>query len=561
MGFGPTFRFGNPFFLQPNVDELIWRTQIKDNVSIVIGKHTFKVGGEWMHTLNDQVFRGFFTGRYIFDSVTGFLRYASPAAAGGFGPEHGRLLERHVRDRTRPRARRDDDRRRPAAALPAGRGPDGSGHRRGRRVATSPTTSSRCSCRTQWQVRPNLTLNYGLRWDAQLMPETVDPTTTAYARVSRTIRRSRPTARFPSQWSMFQPRFGVAWDVTGNGKSVVRAQRGRLLRAAEHAEPGRLGDDQRPAAADDLREHCEPAGVRRADADLAERRDARRRCRTEQFPLFSGVRVFDRDYKNPHIYAFNVAYEQELAPDWAGYVDFTWTEGTRPDALPQLQPERPGVLRPGPGTGNTYAYTGNPWGPQLDEVMVTNSRGESRYRGADARPAQALLARVSSSKATTCCPRTRTTTRTSAIRSPTAASTSSISSKDWGPSDRDIRHKVNFFGYFVMPHGVLRPTRACSTAARSRSPPTRAVLNGDDRGRNGERKDNEFFSFDWRLSRPFRFGGRYELIADPRDVQHVQQRQQHQPADARRRCSTSTGFLRTGVGDPRQVQLAVKMTF
>ena len=39
-----------------------------------------------MHTLNDQVFRGFFTGRYLFDSVTGFLRYASPPAAGGFGP-------------------------------------------------------------------------------------------------------------------------------------------------------------------------------------------------------------------------------------------------------------------------------------------------------------------------------------------------------------------------------------------------------------------------------------------------------------------------------------------
>ena len=37
MGFGPTFRFGNPFFLQPTVDELIWRTQIKDNLSIVPG--------------------------------------------------------------------------------------------------------------------------------------------------------------------------------------------------------------------------------------------------------------------------------------------------------------------------------------------------------------------------------------------------------------------------------------------------------------------------------------------------------------------------------------------
>src|ERR1043166_6316667 len=68
MGFATTFRFGFPFFVEPNVDELIWRTQAKDNFSIISGDHNFKFGGEWLHTLNDQVFRGFFTGRYIFDS-------------------------------------------------------------------------------------------------------------------------------------------------------------------------------------------------------------------------------------------------------------------------------------------------------------------------------------------------------------------------------------------------------------------------------------------------------------------------------------------------------------
>src|SRR5215217_2552011 len=87
MGFATTFRFGFPFFLEPNVDETLWRTQVKDNFSLITGDHTIKVGGDWLHTLNDQVFRGFFTGRYIFDSVTGFLRYASPAAPGGFGPD------------------------------------------------------------------------------------------------------------------------------------------------------------------------------------------------------------------------------------------------------------------------------------------------------------------------------------------------------------------------------------------------------------------------------------------------------------------------------------------
>ena len=43
-------------------------------------------GGEWVHTIDEQVSVVSSQGRYIFDSVPGFLRYASPAAAGGFGP-------------------------------------------------------------------------------------------------------------------------------------------------------------------------------------------------------------------------------------------------------------------------------------------------------------------------------------------------------------------------------------------------------------------------------------------------------------------------------------------
>jgi hypothetical protein len=68
MGFATTFRFGNPFFLNPNVDELIKRFQIKNNLSLIKGNHTIKIGAEWLHTNNAQVFRGFFKGRYIFDS-------------------------------------------------------------------------------------------------------------------------------------------------------------------------------------------------------------------------------------------------------------------------------------------------------------------------------------------------------------------------------------------------------------------------------------------------------------------------------------------------------------
>jgi hypothetical protein len=229
MGFSPTFRFGNPFFLQPNVDELIWRTQFRNNLSIVTGAHTIKVGGEWMHTLNDQIFRGFFTGRYLFSSVVGFLRYASPAAAGGFGPNTVSCSTQDFSSTvfvTLP------------ASCPSGFGTDGGpllfylqgAGRTG--LATDAAGASKITnnefslfAQDSWQLRPNVTVNFGLRWDAQTMPETVDPRTTAYgAFLDDPAFPSDGT--IPSQWAMWQPRLGVAWDVQGNGKSLVRASWG-----------------------------------------------------------------------------------------------------------------------------------------------------------------------------------------------------------------------------------------------------------------------------------------------------------------------------------------------
>src|SRR5205085_8075364 len=166
MGFATTFRFGNPFFLQPTVDELLWRTDAKDNFSIIAGNHNVKFGGEWLHTLNDQVFRGFFTGRYIFDSVTGFLRYASPAAAGGFGP---RALECQAASGaitwvTSP------------ATCPAGSNVVGplllylqDGTPTGIAGVPPPGKSTITNqdyalfAQDKWMMRPNFTLNYGLR--------------------------------------------------------------------------------------------------------------------------------------------------------------------------------------------------------------------------------------------------------------------------------------------------------------------------------------------------------------------------------------------------------------
>ena len=118
---------------------------------------------------------------------------------------------------------------------------------------------------------------------------------------------------------------------------------------------------------------------------------------------------------------------------------------------------------------------------------------------------------------------------------------------------------MNFFSYFVIPHGFWANTRVQYRGAQPITANPRS-LNGDDRGRNGERKDNEYFSFDWRLGRPFRFGGHYELTPILEMFNTFNNANNINPLTTPPLFDFD-GFLRTGVGDPRQVQLAVKFTF
>jgi hypothetical protein len=555
MGFSPSFRFGNPFFLQPNVDELIWRAQIKDNLSLLLGTHNLKFGGEWMHTLNDQVFRGFFTGRYLFGSVTGFLRYASPAAAGGFGPKtvacsNGTYV-------TYPAAC-------PAGTTVAG-GPlllylQGAG-------LTGPATDAAGASvisneefslfiQDQWQVRSNVTLNYGLRWDAQLMPETVDPATTAYGAFLKD-----PTfpsdGTIPDQWKQFQPRAGIAWDVKNNGRSVVRASTGvyyaRQNMLSQVGSVTTNGVQQQSLFTQTAQLTSFGATMPTWPGVLVPTS-----VPAGQFPLFTGVRVFDKDYKNPRIYTFNAAYEQELRTDWTAYVDFTYAKGNDLTRFLNYNRSGPSCCDQGAGTGNTYVYSGKPWGLQLDEVMVANSRGSSKYRGLTLglrkRFSQGyqlegnyVLAKDEDDDSNERDPFTDRSFNFFDL------------SKDWGPSDRDIRNKFNFFGFFDLSRGVSLNARM---QYRGPQPITASprIVSGNDGGRNGLRKDNEFFSLDWRLIYTYRFGDGAQIIPMLEMFNTFNNANNINPLSTPALFNFD-GFLRTGVGDPRQVQLAVKVVF
>src|SRR5262249_38085825 len=75
----------------------------------------------------------------------------------------------------------------------------------------------------KWQLKPNFTFTYGLRWEAQTLPEmAVQPSATAYGPFLSDP-RFPSNGKLPDQYGMIQPRVGFAWDIANNTKSVLRA--------------------------------------------------------------------------------------------------------------------------------------------------------------------------------------------------------------------------------------------------------------------------------------------------------------------------------------------------
>lgn len=533
MGFATTFRFGSPFFIQPDIDELFWRSQIKNNLSIVSGNHTFKSGLEYVYSRNSQVFRGFFTGRYIFDSVAGFLRYASPSSLGqGFGP-----TTLGCSDGTYISA---------GGTCPAGATLTGGPlllYLQGAGLSGPATDAAGFSdikndelsvyAQDKWQARPNFTLNYGLRWESQIFPNPViAPAATAYGQFLDDP-RFPSDGYLPDQWLMFQPRVGFAWDIGSNSKSVLRGSWG-IYNARQNmlSQVGSITTNgvqqQTIFVSSELIGFGVPAPVWPNVVSPPV-------LPPGEFPLFTGVRVFSRDYANPRVYTTNVSFEQELMPDVVLYLDFTHTKGVHMTRFLNIN-------------RNNY------FSPQLGEVFVTSSVGKSLYRGFTIGVRRRLSSRFQFDANYVW---SKDLDDDSNERDPFTDRAFDINNLqlDYSLSDRDIRHKFNSYLYGELPGGFQVTTRIQARSAQPITPGVRTANN-----RNTARKDNEFFSLDWRVTRPIRFNERFSMTPLIEMFNSTNSRNLINPLTTPGLFNFD-GFLRQGVGDPRQLQLALKITF
>lgn len=586
IGFSPNFRVGQPFFLEPGVDELVYRTDIRDNFSKVWGKHTWKFGGEWIHTRNTQIFRGFFTGRYIFDSMTGFLHYASPAAANGFGPNAGECFTSTGTFTGWVTQNAPFNQTCAAGSTVGGplllylqHGPTTTGETLDQSGASSIANEDfSLFVQDSWKVARNLTLNYGLRWDAQRFPNpTIAPSKTAYGGdLSNPAFPS--TGHLPNQNKEFQPRVGIAWDIRGNGKSAFRASYG-IFNARQNmlTQVGAIttnGVQQQEIAA---------GSCLFTIGGVCQQNSAGGPAPTYPgitpvpllppgtFPFQPGVTVFSKDYKNPRIYTTNVGYDQQLIGDYALYADFTVSKGVH---LTRFTNPNVGPVSVIPQNADTVSYSGTAPFSDLGSITDTVSSAKSLYRGATVgfrkRMSHHFLFDAnytySSDWDDDSNERDPFTFRYADLHNLAA---------EYSRSDRNETHKFNAYTVADLPWGFNANVRM---QAHSAQPITDNVngngtgapcsinnsltrfVGGVDCGRNHLLKDNSFFTFDFGVDRPIRLGEHMKLIPKIEMFNAFNNKNNVNPLSSPQLFDFN-GFLRVGVGDPRQAQLSVRFEF
>src|SRR5262249_21925355 len=256
---------------------------------------------------------------------------------------------------------------------------------------------------------------------------------------------------------------------------------------------------------------------------------------------------------------FNGGYERELAPAVVGYIDVTVAKGVDLTRFLNYNVHGTAAAASQPPTRDATTYVGaNPFEPALGDVFVTTSRGHSLYRGVTfgVRKRFSQHYQVEGNYVLA-----NDKDDDSNERDPFTDRSFNFYDldQDYGPSDRDIRHKFNFFTYAELPQRVLVNVRMQGRTAQPITTSPR-VLNGVDRGRKWDRKDSEYFALDWRLQRPFRFGTSVDVIPSIEMFNTFNNANNVNPLTTPALFNFD-GFLRQGVGDPRQVQLAVKVTF
>ncbi len=536
-------RFGMPFFIP--VEYYDTRIQFNNNVSWLRGAHSIKAGLEFNRVNSVQTFLGFANGRYIFDSMEGFLDdvqnrtnnhvllYLQQAGVGNISVEE------------------------------AG-------------TQSIPQTEPGVFIQDSWQATPNLNVQYGLRWEAQLQPDPItDPDEVFYAPFIGTTRGGvefPSDGTVPSDTSMWQPRFGISWNPSGDGRKVLRANAGifygripGLALASSRSTNGSRGQTIFRSSVVNF-DGCLPIYPNKLEA----------RCIGE--PDHPDVFVFDKDFQNPRTTSASVSWEQEVIPEYALLVKYNYAKGSHitrflngnDRLLWDGEPEDCSFAC-GPFSSGLGASGGNGVGA----LTVVSSTAKSLYHGVTLgvtkRPSHNLQFQAFYTYS-------KDKSDDDNERDPFSFRYAKITDLDaeYGYSDRDQRHRVNSWLLWNAPMGFevnfrysyrsAQPKSITASGADAATPQDRCSSRFADGSckddaivtrRNLGRKDNQYSSLDVRVSKQFAVGG---VTVEPAiDVFNLMDSENFRRPEVTSLVFNFDGTVQSGAGDPRQMQLALRV--
>jgi hypothetical protein len=535
IDFAGQYRFGLPFFIP--VKDHDTRFQVNDNFSVIRGAHSFKFGAEINRTSTTQTFVGFANGRYIFDSVQGFMNYVN------IGPKFVECSDGSTNNNgVCPKGTTITG---PLLLFLQFAGVNGKSTEDAG-TQTIPQLEPALFVQDKWQIRKNLTLSYGLRWDAQIEPDPITPPSQVFFAPFIGKPGFPSNGKIPSSTKQFQPRLGLVWAPGKEGKTLVRlgggiyyARTPGLDFASTRSTNGSVGQSiyrdstfngfgLTPPAYDQLVPNA---------SNLP--------------PVDPQVYVTDMHFTNPRTYTWSLNVEEAVASDLKVTAGFTWAKTVHASRF---------VDRNDP-------VFGSPWSTGLDsdktngigQLTTLESSAKALYRGLTIGLQKQMSKRfqfqmnyqLSEDLADDDNERDPFSYRYAVANN---------FKPDYGFSDRMERHRFNMFGLWNGPWGIDFSPLISFHSPQPKSVDNRILPNGYIVKRNTIWKDNTFFALDFRAAKTFRLNERFHLQAIV-DVFNLTNRANPKHPETTSLLFNFDGTVQSGLGDPRQAQLGLRLTF
>jgi outer membrane receptor protein involved in Fe transport len=438
-----TFPTGISFGTNVNVPQQSYQQkyQFKDDVSITRGNHTFRTGVDYVW---ERKLGGFFefnpTPEFDFNDKPSVILsnktkypngFSTPGAVGGMTGTSGN----------------------PYFDLPGGAKMLG------------------LYFQDDWKFSRKLTLNLGLRWDKDF--NLIGTKAQAKSRTFLELKaiKSPLAASLPKDDNKdFSPRLGFAWDMSGNGKHIIRGGYGLYFGQTFLNIPLFMIQQQNPTIfvstfSISSADPCTPANssgcVPGTNIALADWRFGVDPFPTippppTQLPAGSTGRLMDPNYKNPYTQQWNIGYAHQLNSYSVLEFDYVHVLALRESKTLNVNPIRTFLLDANGKEITTRPLSGNfaaAGVPVLGRIDNEASVGRSRYDGLNISYRRRLHQKFSINATYTLSRALAYNGNAAAFRNRASNHFDYFAPYELGPVPNDTRHRFSMGSVFNLPGG------------------------------------------------------------------------------------------------------------